>query len=99
MNSTDVIVSINSMKDIENITDNTKYINLSINNVDVNVIDYFLLHGQNYMYTDTIDNKNGFIYANYDMFKSGETIIDNIKRILLKLPPKEKYVSVKQYDV
>ena len=57
MNSTDVIVSINSMKDIENITDNTKYINLSINNVDVNVIDYFLLHGQNYMYTDTIDNK------------------------------------------
>ena len=45
------------MKDIENITDNTKYINLSINNVDVNVIDYFLLHGQNYMYTDTIDNK------------------------------------------
>ena len=78
MNSTDVIVSINSMKDIENITDNTKYINLSINNVDVNVIDYFLLHGQNYMYTDTIDNKNGFIYANYDMFKSGEAIIDNI---------------------
>ena len=42
MNSTDVIVSINSMKDIENITDNTKYINLSINNVDVNVIDYFV---------------------------------------------------------
>lgn len=78
MNSTYVIVSINSMKDIENITDNTKYINLSINNVDVNVIDYFLLHGQNYMYTDTIDNKNGFIYANYDMFKSGEAIIDNI---------------------
>ena len=78
MNSTDVIVSINYMKDIENITDNTKYINLSINNVDVNVIDYFLLHGQNYMYTDTIDNKNGFIYANYDMFKSGEAIIDNI---------------------
>ena len=61
MNSTDVIVSINSMKDIENITDNTKYINLSINNVDVNVIDYFLLHGQNYMYTDTIDNKNDVI--------------------------------------
>ena len=61
MNSTDVIVSINSMNDIENITDNTKYINLSINNVDVNVIDYFLLHGQNYMYTDTIDNKNDVI--------------------------------------
>ena len=99
MNSTDVIVSINSMKDIENITDNTKYINLSINNVDVNVIDYFLLHGQNYMYTDTIDNKNGFIYANYDMFKSGEAIIDNILNNFMRYAKKKIKITVKNNKI
>ena len=87
------------MKDIENITDNTKYINLSINNVDVNVIDYFLLHGQNYMYTDTIDNKNGFIYANYDMFKSGEAIIDNILNNFMRYAKKKIKITVKNNKI
>ena len=87
------------MKDIENITDNTKYINLSINIVDVNVIDYFLLHGQNYMYTDTIDNKNGFIYANYDMFKSGEAIIDNILNNFMRYAKKKIKITVKNNKI
>ena len=87
------------MKDIENITDNTKYINLSINNVDVNVIDYFFLHGQNYMYTDTIDNKNGFIYANYDMFKSGEAIIDNILNNFMRYAKKKIKITVKNNKI
>ena len=78
MNSSDVIVSIKSMKDISNITQNTKYINISIDSVDTDVIDYFLLNGSVYSYADTINNRNGYIYANYDMFKLGESIITNI---------------------
>jgi len=78
MNSNDVIICINNIEDIKKISENTKYINIDILNVDIKVIDYFLLHGQNYLYSDIINGKNGFIYSNYDMFKSGETIISNI---------------------
>lgn len=83
MNSSDVIVNIKCIKDVDNITTKTKYINLSIENIDNDVIEYFLLHGKDYLYSDTIDNRNGFIYANYDMFKTGETLISNI---ILNMP-------------
>lgn len=78
MNGTDVIVNIKSIKDIDNITENTKYINISVDDVNIEVIDYFLLNGMNYSYSDTINGRNGFIYASYDMFSYGESIIDNI---------------------
>ena len=78
MNSGDIIVNIKNMKDIDKITDNTRYINLSIDDVDSKVIDFFLLNGEKYSYSDTILDRNGFIYANYDMFKYGESIITNI---------------------
>lgn len=78
MNSSDIIVNIKSIKDIDKIIDNTKYINISIDNVSVDVIDYFLLNGSKFSYSDVILDKNGFIYASYDMFKYGEGIITNI---------------------
>lgn len=78
MNSDSIIVNIKNKKDIEKITPDTKYINLSIESVNNEVIDYFLLNGINYSYSDTINNRKGFIYANYEMFKSGESIINNI---------------------
>ena len=78
MNSTDVIVNIKNMKDIDNITKNTKYINIPIDDVSIDVIDYFLINGMDYSYSETINDRNGFIYASYDMFKLGESIIDNI---------------------
>ena len=78
MNISNVIINIKNVKDIEKISSDTKYINISIDNVNIEVIDYFLLNGMNYSYSDTINNKNGFIYADYDMFKYGESVIDNI---------------------
>lgn len=78
MNGDDVIISVNNIEDIKKITENTKYINIDILNVNVDVIDYFLLHGQRFLYSDIIDKKNGFLYCNYDTFKNGEQIIDNI---------------------
>lgn len=78
MNSTNVIISINNLKDIAKIDDSTKYINLPIDKVNINVVDYFLLHGQKYSYSDIIDSRNGFIYTSYDMLKNSERIIDEI---------------------
>lgn len=78
MSSTNVIVNINSIEDIGKISDDTKYINLSIDKVDTKVIDYFLLHGQNYMYADLIGDRCGFIYVSYDTFKRSEKCIDDI---------------------
>lgn len=78
MNDTSVIVSVNTMDDISGISSNTKYVNISIDCFDKNVIDYFLENGNGYSYTDSINNKNGFIYATYNMFKYGEGIINNI---------------------
>ena len=78
MNKGNVILNVSNIKDIENITDDTKYINISIDNVSIDVIDYFLLNGDKFSYSDSINNRNGFIYASYDMFKYGESVIDNI---------------------
>lgn len=78
MNSGDIIVNVKSIKDIENINQNTKYINLAIDDVNTEVIDYFLLNGSEYSYSDSITGRNGFIYSSYDMFKYGESIIANI---------------------
>ena len=78
MSSMNVIVNINSIEDIGKISDDTKYINLSIDKVDINVIDYFLLHGQNYMYAELIGDRCGFIYVSYDTFKRSEKCIDDI---------------------
>lgn len=78
MNSRDVIVNIKSMKDIDKISENTKYINVSIDDVNIEVIDYLLLNGNRYSYSDIIGEKNGFIYASYDMFKYSEGVITSI---------------------
>ena len=78
MNNTDVIVSISSVKDIEKITDNTKYINIAIDNYDADVINYFINNGFYYSYYDSINGNNGFIYTNYNTFKMGEEIIAGI---------------------
>ena len=78
MNNTDIILSINDINDIDKIGNNTKYINISIDSFSRDVIDYFLRCGKDFLYTDSINNKNGFIYATYDMFKNGEKIIDSI---------------------
>lgn len=78
MTENNVIVSIYNKDDINKITDDTRYINICIDSVSDDVIHYFILNGRNYLYTDSIDFRNGFIYASYDIFNYAETIIDNI---------------------
>lgn len=78
MNSNSIIINIKTKEDINNITVDTKYINLSIDNISTEIIDYFLLNGKDYSYADTINYRSGFIYADYETFKLGESVIDNI---------------------
>ena len=78
MNKGDIIITIDSIKDIEKINKNTKYINIAIDSVDMDVIDYFLLNGQDYLYSDRVNDNNGFIYIDYNTFKDSEKVIDNI---------------------
>jgi len=78
MNKGNIIVSVKNMNDIKNIDSDTKYINLCLDVVNLDVIEYFLLNGKNYLYSDSFDNKSGYIYANYDMFKEGEYLISKI---------------------
>lgn len=94
MKGTNIIVNVNTMEDIKNIDNNTKYINIGIDNVDIDIINYFLEYGNKYSYTDSIDGKNGFIYATYDMFKKSELII---KRILDNMPSNIDNLSKVRY--
>lgn len=78
MDKESILVCINDVNDIAKITSRTKYINIAIDNVNSEIINYFLLHGQEYSYSDIVNGKNGFIYVNYECFRLGETKITNI---------------------
>ena len=78
MNKGSILVCINSINDVDKITPDTKYINIAIDNINTDVIDYFLLHGDKYSYSDIMNGKMGFIYADYECFRLGEMKISNI---------------------
>lgn len=78
MDRGNIIVSVKNIDDIKNIDNDTKYINLCLDNINIDVIEYFLLNGKDYLYSDSFDNRNGYIYASYDMFKEGEYLISKI---------------------
>lgn len=73
-----IIVKIDNMGSIDNITSDTRYINIDMSKCNDKVIDYFINNGSDYLYADTINNINGFIYAPYDVFMSSEKIIKNV---------------------
>ena len=57
MSDNTTIMDINSYEDINKITNDTRYINIPIDKVDMKIIDYFLLNGTNYLYSDILNNK------------------------------------------
>ena len=72
------IVKISTMKDLDYITEDTKYINIDISNCDSEIINFFLKNGERYLYSETINNVSGYIYVSYDDFYKAETIIKGI---------------------
>lgn len=72
------IVKISTMKDLDYITEDTKYINIDISNCDNEIINFFLKNGEKYLYSEIIDNQMGYIYVNYTDFYKAENIINGI---------------------
>ena len=75
--SKDIIIEISTMEDIKILKENKniKYINLDILNIDLEVIYYLLENGEKYLYSEKIEDKKGYIYVSYDVFKQAELFI------------------------
>ena len=86
--SSQIRMNINSMDDIKRLeqSKNVKYVNLDIMNPNLEVIYYLIDHGQNYSYSEQIDDQNGYIYVSYDIFKQSQIfILDIINSIPIEL--------------
>ncbi len=73
-------MNISTLEDIAKLEklESIKYINIDINNPNQDIINYFLEHGQNYAYAETIGDKCGYIYVNHSMFTEAEQVKNNI---------------------
>lgn len=79
MNRETIILNIKNMDDIKNIENtNIKYLNIDIEKIDKEVISFLKEKGQKYLYAESINEKNGYIYVDYETFIIGQRIIDNI---------------------
>ena len=81
---------INKLKN----TPSVKYINIDINNPNLEVVYYLIENGQNYSYSDMIDGINGYIYVPYDIFKEGEL---EILDIINKIPTNLNDIEIARY--
>ena len=77
-NTHSLVVSVSTMKDIDKIKEDTKYININITDCNHDVIDYFIKNGTEYLYSDIIDNVKGYVYVSHEEFVKAETLISNI---------------------
>ncbi len=96
------IVSVTSKKDLDLISDKTKYININLTNPDIDIINFFKNNGENYLYSEIIDGKSGYIYVSHDEFCKAEEIIDyiyaNMPNDLSKLEiARYLYTSIPKY--
>ena len=107
MNRESIIITLSKYDDIEKLNDNIKYVNIDIKNCDDRVINYLKENGKGYYYSDSINNKDGYIYVDYNTFIKGNNIInkivDNMPNNLSKLEmAKYLYVSIGKlisYDI
>ena len=86
--SQSIMMNITNMEDIKKLQKNStvKYINLDIENPNLEVIYYLIEHGQNYSYAEQLEDKKGYIYVSYDMFKQAELfILELINKVNIKL--------------
>lgn len=77
-NKSSLMISISSIKDIDKITKDTKYINIDITNPNYDIITYFINNGHNYLYSDITNSINGYNYVKYEEFLKAENLIEII---------------------
>ena len=84
-------MTIKDMNDIKELKekDTIKYINLNLNEPNLEVIYYLLENGEKYLYSEKTEDKSGYIYVSYDIFKQAELfileVINNISIYLNEL--------------
>lgn len=86
--SSQIRMNIKTMDDIKKLeqNQNVKYINLDIMNPNLEVIYYLIDHGENYSYSEQVDNQSGYIYVSHDIFKQSQLfILDIINSIPVEL--------------
>lgn len=73
-------MNITNMADIKKLEKNKdiKYLNIDIMHPNLEVIYYLIDHGKNYSYSDLIEDKLGYIYVSYDIFKQSQLFILDI---------------------
>ena len=84
LKSNQIIMNISNMTDIKKLEEekSIKYINLDIQNPDLEVICYLVENGKNYSYAEKIEDKNEYIYVSYDVFKKAQMyLLDIVKKI------------------
>ncbi len=72
------------MEDINKLknTPSVKYLNINIDKPNLEVIYHLIDNGKDYSYAELIDDKKGYIYVPYEIFKEGELeILDIINNI------------------
>ena len=72
-----LVLNVSSIKEIDKITEETRYINIDITYSNHDVINYFLKNGENFLYSEIIENDKGYIYVGFDDFYRAETIINH----------------------
>ena len=77
-NKSSKILLVSTIKDLDNITPSTKYINLDITNPNHDIITYFIQNGENYLYSDITMGVPGYTYVSYENFLKAENLIDMI---------------------
>ena len=95
-NNSKIMIDINNMEDIKQLKKfpSIKYINLNITSPNLETLYYLLENGENYSYAEKIDNKRGYIYVPFEMFKkSGMFILDVINSI----PPNLTKLEIARY--
>lgn len=81
---TNLKLLISNIKDLSKITQETKYINIDLTNIDYNTIKYFIENGKNYLYTSAVSGTSGYVYVNHEEFVNAENIIDTIYKNMPK---------------
>ena len=94
MNRDGIIKTIKSIDDIANLSKDTRYINIDIVNPNKDVIDYFKTNGKDYLYAESINDVNGYIYVSYDTFIKSEEIIE---KIISNIPSNLNKIEISKY--
>ncbi|MBQ8681409.1 MAG: hypothetical protein IJ509_00650 [Bacilli bacterium] len=86
--SSQIRMNITTMDDIKKLekNKNIKYLNIDIENPNLEVIYYLIDHGQKYSYSEICEGQKGYIYVPHDIFKKSTVfILDIINSVPLSL--------------